>query len=270
MNQLPIILPSGIVKKSNDFIRSKLMINNVLSGRILAVAASTVRLDDEDFHTYKVSVSHFFPDFNAGGDNYSQLKQSVIELSKGRIEKKIGLNDYAYYALFSKISYRKGYIEYRFDPDLKPFFIGLKEHFTKYSLLEFLCLPSVYSQRLFEILKSWSSYPEVIITLNDLQNTLDVPPSFLRDFTNFRLRTLDKAYKDINEKTSLKYEWEAIKNKNKVTAIRFIFSQQNRMMAQKATIQKLTDKFIAEQARPGETWEEARNRLSNKNRNLFE
>ena len=41
------------------------------------------------------------------------------------------------------------------------------------------------------------------------------------------------------------------------------------MIAQKATIQKLTDKFISEQARPGETWEEARNRLSNKNQTLF-
>ena len=36
------------------------------------------------------------------------------------------------------------------------------------------------------------------------------------------------------------------------------------MIVQKETIKKLTDKFIAEQARPGETWEEARERLSNR------
>lgn len=262
-------LPSEIVVKCNDFIRSRLMIKNVLSGRILAVASSTVRIDDADFYTYSISVSHFFSDMNLSGDRYNQLKQSIKELSGGRLERKISKNNYAYYALFSKISYNNGFIEMSFHPDLKPFFIDLKVHFTKYNLMDFLSLPSTYSQRIFEILKSWANLPEIIITVDELQSILDVPASFLRDFSNFRYRVLDKAYKDINEKTTLKYEWESIKTKNKVTAIRFIFSQQNRMIAQKATIQKLTDKFISEQARPGETWEEARNRLSNKNQTLF-
>ena len=262
-------LPSEIVVKCNDFIRSRLMIKNVLSGRILAVASSTVRIDDADFYTYSISVSHFFSDNNLSGDRYNQLKQSIKELSGGRLERKISKNNYAYYALFSKISYNNGFIEMSFHPDLKPFFIDLKVHFTQYNLMDFLSLPSTYSQRIFEILKSWANLPEIIITVDELQSILDVPTSFLRDFSNFRYRVLDKAYKDINEKTNLKYEWEAIKTKNKVTAIRFIFSQQNRMIAQKATIQKLTDKFISEQARPGETWEEARNRLSNKNQKLF-
>lgn len=265
MNNLPIISPSGVVKKSNDFIRNKLILSNVLSSRILAVAASTVRIDDEDFYTYRISISHFFPNFNTGGNDYNQIKHAVIELSKGRIEKKIGLKGYVYYALFSRISYNDGYIEMRFDPDLKPFFIDLKEHFTRYNLIEFLCLPSFYSQRIFEILKSWSDRPETTISLDELHTMLDTPISFKDKYRDFRVNVLEKSYKHINERTSLKYEWEAIKNKNKVTAIRFIFSQQNRMIAQKATIKKLTDKFIAEQARPGETWEEARERLSNKN-----
>ncbi len=264
MDELNIVLPRRQVVKSNDFIRSKLVIGNVLSARILAVAASTVMQDDEEFYNYRISASHFFPDFNAGGDNYNQLKQAIDELSKGRIERRIGKNGYMKYALFSKIGYMNGYIEVKFDPDLKPFFIDLKKHFTKYNLLEFLSLPSTYSQRIFEILKSWENTQEYIININELHDILLVPPSLRTDFTNFRRRVLEKSYKDINEKTTFKYEWDAIKTKNKVTAIKFIFSQKNRMVFQKTTIKKLTDKFIAEQARPGETWEEARERLSNR------
>ena len=38
----------------------------------------------------------------------------------------------------------------------------------------------------------------------------------------------------------------------------------NKTITKEIKIKKLTDKFIAEQARPGETWEEARERLSNR------
>ena len=103
-----------------------------------------------------------------------------------------------------------------------------------------------------------------IVDIDELHSFLNTPITFRKNFIHMRLRVLDKAYKDINERTSLKYEWEALKTKNKVTAIRFIFSQENRMVIQKETIKKLTDKFISEQARPGETWEEARERLSNR------
>jgi hypothetical protein len=49
-----------------------------------------------------------------------------------------------------------------------------------------------------------------------------------------------------------------------VTANRFIFSHEKKSITKEIKIKKLTDKLIAEQARPGETWEEARERLSNR------
>lgn len=88
--------------------------------------------------------------------------------------------------------------------------------------MEFLLLPSTYSQRLFEVLKSWSSLPEAVIDLSDLFSMLDVPPSLQR-YPDFRRYVLEKAHKDISGKTGLRYQWEPIKQGRAVAAIRFTF-----------------------------------------------
>ncbi len=265
MLQLPIVFPSDFVKKSNEFIRNRLTINDTLAGRILAIATSALRIDDIDFFTYRIPTNSFFStDCNIGGSQYDQMKKAIADLSKAGMEKKFGKNGFVRYPLFYRIAYDEGFIEITFHPEVKPFFLDLKEHFTKYNLVEFLMLPSIYSQRIFEILKSWNGCPEILVPILELQDVLNVPSSLKNDFTNFRRRVLEKAHLDITKNTSLCYEWEPIKTKNKVTAIRFIFSQENKTITKEIKIKKLTDKFIAEQARPGETWEEARERLSNR------
>jgi len=54
---------------------------------------------------------------------------------------------------------------------------------------------------------------------------LNVPNSLKKDFTNFRRRALEKAYKDITKHTDLEYEWEPIKKGRKVISVRFTFAK---------------------------------------------
>lgn len=110
---------------------------------------------------------------------------------------------------------------------MAPFLLDLQQCFTQYSLTEYLKLPSVYSQRIFEILKSWSGKPEVILPVSELHRLLDSPDSFQANFAEFRRRVLEKAHKDITEKTSFRYEWEPVKIGRSVEKIRFIFSSKN-------------------------------------------
>jgi plasmid replication initiation protein len=97
----------------------------------------------------------------------------------------------------------------------------LKKHFTTYSLTEYLSLPSTYSQRIYEILRSWDDCVTTEISTADLHERLCTPPSLRKNFAAFRRRVLDKSHKDITGKTRLRYEWEPIKKGRKVTAVRF-------------------------------------------------
>jgi plasmid replication initiation protein len=220
-----------IVKKSNALIRAQWTIQSVLEPRIVAVLASKVHIDDEDFKVYEVPVSEILGK-NYGGHDMQELA-SVVDNIMGRV---ITVYDgdgrgWTKYNVFSRCRFRPkdAVLELRFDSDLKPHYLQLKERFTQYSLAEFMSLPSIYSQRLYEFLKSWCDKSEIVAELDDLHDMLDTPNSMKTDFKEFRLRVLEKAHKDIVERegSSLWFDWEPIKKGRggKVVAVRFVFNE---------------------------------------------
>jgi plasmid replication initiation protein len=230
-----LTLPGSIVKKHNELVRSKINIANVDGSRILANLIACVRHDDTEFKgTYQVPVKEFLSD--QGGKSYANIKAMCRELAKATAESEEPDPDgphpiFRIYTFFSLISYRKGVVTARFNTEMQPLLLNLRRCFTEYNLTEYLTLPSLYSQRIFEILKSWANSPEVILSVADLHRLLDTPPSFRADYRNFRTRVIEKAYKDIHAKTSLRYEWEPIKVGHSVEAIRFSFGPGRRAIA---------------------------------------
>jgi plasmid replication initiation protein len=227
----------NIVRQSNDFARNRLNIHDLMAVRILACLASTVRDDDANFRELSVPAKTILE--YTGGNNYKTLKMACNKLLSCILEKR--LNDrggFQKYTLFSTLGYKDGEIFAKFHPDLRPFFLGLKSHFTQYDLKEFLKLPSIYSQKLFEYLKSWDDCVERVEDIETICVTLGVPESCHCNFKDFRRRVLDKAHQDISKLTSLRYEWEAIKKgtgkTSPVTGIRFIFSPDRQASSQLA------------------------------------
>lgn len=217
-----LTLPGETVKKSNALARCSWPVKSVYEPRLVALVASRVTVDDEDLKVFEIPVEELFRE--EGGPVHHLVKEMAVALMSRVIIIQDG-DKQSVYNVFSKCQYdrKQRVITVRFDPDLKPHYLALKGHFTQYSIMEFLLLPSVYSQRLFEILKSWSSLPEVTINLVDLFAQLAVPESHRSDFAAFRRRVLEKAHTDIHKHTSLKFEWHPIKKGRAVNAIRFTF-----------------------------------------------
>lgn len=220
-----IVKPREIVKANNELFRCKYTIKDVVAGRIFMAFASLVDHKDvkenQSFVEYRIAANSILSDTCSGGDNYKQLQDAARSLIGQQIELHISKKQFYFYNLFSKIGYEDGIIIGEFHKDLMPFFLIAKERFTKMQLFEYIQLPSIYSQAIFGLLKSWSDKNDITIKLSELHTMLDTPPSLRKDFYNFKARVLDKAYKDINEKTSLSYEWESIKNGRAVREIKF-------------------------------------------------
>jgi len=243
-------LPSEIVKKDNELIRSKLNISNVYASRILASLIALINMEDTAFQeSYSISARNCLPD--TGGKSYKAIKNICKELAKAVAEIELpnpkatcadDALDVFFYPFFSKVVYSKGVITASFNTAMKPLLLDLRKSFTRYSLMEYLMLPSFYSQRIFEILKSWSGLPEATLSLQKLHHVLDTPPSFRADFRAFRIRVLEQAYKDIHEHTDLKFEWLPIKSGRSVESIKFIFSEARKAITveekQKAELDK--------------------------------
>lgn len=233
MAQRQLVIPGPVVKKSNALARASWSVKSVYEPRLVALVASRVRVEDQDFQDYEIPLSELL-----GGAVDGRTRQLVAEVVEGLLGRVLTLprpNGWAKCNVFSWCEYdsKAGCIRARFDPGLKEHYLNLQSHFTQYSLMEFLLLPSTYSQRLFEVLKSWNSLPEAVINLADLFEMLDVPVSLRANFKDFRRRVLEKAHKDITSQTGLRYQWEPIKQGRAVAAIRFTFGARSAQVSEK-------------------------------------
>lgn len=233
-----IALPGEIVKKSNALARARWYAESVWEPRLVALLASKVRTDDTEFQVYEIPVSEVMPERSKGGKDYREI-ESVVDKVMSRV---LTIRDengrgWTKYNVFSRCRYRplEGILELGFHPDLKPHYLNLQKY-MQYSLMDFMMLPSVYSQRIYEFLKSWDDKPETTISVSDLHEMLNTPESFRADFAQFRRRVLDKAYVDITQKTKLCFEWEPIKQGRAVVSIRFTFGKKRSLpVAKKKT-----------------------------------
>lgn len=245
-----LALPGQVVKKHNELVRSKISITNVDGSRILANLIACIRHDDVDFQdTYRIAPKDFMAD--QGGKSYSTIKNVCRELAKATAEIEEPDPDgphpiLSIYTFFSSITYRKGIISARFNAEMKPLLLDLRRCFTQYNLMEYLTLSSIYSQRIFEFLKSWDDKPETPpIPLADLHEMLNTPDSLQR-YPDFRRYVIEKAHKDITEKTTLSYEWEPVKQGRAVVAVRFIFAKKRALPVQKKKADNAIEKSSEE------------------------
>ena len=241
-----LTLPGTIGKKSNEIVRAKMRLDNVYAARVFTSVISCIKEGDKDFKEYIIPASAIILPGDKGGSRYKFIEQALKTITGYVVEMALPIEDeqdekeppYALMPLFAYAEYRKGKITAQIHPKLKPHFIALAGQFTSYNLLDYLKLSGTYSQRIFEILNSYAkTNTSVTISLPDLHKMLNVPVSLER-YGDFRRKVLEKAHKEINEKTDLEYEWEPVKEGRGIGAIEFIFSKKAKEEAQKKQAEK--------------------------------
>lgn len=224
-----------LVCKSNALCRASWSPDSIWESRLVALIATQVREDDEDFKGYWVPVSEIINSLKIkkNGQVYKAMDE-LTDKAMGRVIKIKESWGWNKYTLFSTCKFIKkdNAVILGFHPDLRPHYLELKKHFTKYALAEFLALPSTYSQRIYEILRSWDDCNTTDISMADLHEMLQTPSSMRKDSYEFKRRVLDKAKKDIEEKTSLRFSYEMIKKGRKVIAVQFLFGKKSRTKAE--------------------------------------
>ncbi|MBF0202636.1 MAG: replication initiation protein [Desulfamplus sp.] len=223
------------VKSSNAIARCRWTDStdeSVWEGRLLAIVASQIRQDDEDLKPYTFPITAVIGS-NDGNCAYAAIEETV-EKAMSRVVTIRGKDGWAKYNLFHEClcKRKEGTLIVQIHPKLKPHYLNLKSNFTQYSLFEYMVIPSVYSQRLFVLLKSWDDKPEVTIDLNELREMLGV--TGYKTFPELRRKILEPGDRHIHQHTTLIYSWEPVKlGQRKVIAIRFIFSLKRAAIVQK-------------------------------------
>ena len=140
----------------------------------------------------------------------------------------------------------------------------LKERFTTYKLDRVGGLRSVYSWRLFELLMQFKSTGQLTIDVDEFSQLMEAPKSIRANFANLRIKVIEPAVKEIREKDGLKVKWKPVKAGRRVQTLIFTFPREQQVALPLAESKpaKLTKAYIEQHAHPGETYEQARQRLS--------
>lgn len=165
------------------------------------------------------------PSKELGESNYKRIKEALTKLQGRRI---IMIDDFKNKKFnsivpFPMVSIDKGLITIKMFGDVIPYFIELKNGFTKYELEAALSLTSVYSQKLYELLSRWKDKKEWHVDVEELKMLLNA--SEYR-YSDFRRACLDTAILEISGKTELNVTYLPIKVGRKIAEIKFsIFTE---------------------------------------------
>jgi plasmid replication initiation protein len=212
------------ITKSNTIIESTYKLS-LQEQRILLITASKVQPNDEDFKAYKFRVRDLINKISAGNQvnsMYTYLKEVIKGLQSKTIEYRRGNKTFVTNWLVTSIyEETEGTIMLKLNPDLKDFFLQLKERFTSYQLENVIQLNSVYSIRIYELLKQYEYMQKRSFTLEELRKKVGIEQNKYKQYGHFKDRVINVAKRELDEKTDIGFTFEEIKKGRKVTGIVF-------------------------------------------------
>lgn len=212
-----------LIIKSNKLVEASYRLT-VSEQRLTYMLISQIKKDDDDFKEYKLKVAEIVEFLGLKGQSsYSELKK----ITRGLISKVITIyeDDGALQSSwFASVKYHdnEGALSLYFAPRLRPYLLKLKEKFTKFEIKNVVQLKSAYSMRIYELLKQYEGIGERIIEVNELKKILKITQKSYSAYNNLKQKVLLKAQEELQEKTDITFNFEEIKKKRKVVAIRFI------------------------------------------------
>ena len=227
------------VKKGDVIVRARYKLNPLSLKFVTALIAGLKRSDDiNEEYVFKVKDFQELTELKRK-DLYWAVKEAVREL----LDKPLHIPTEEGFIMCNWISgghyvENAGEVRFMIYPKLRPYLLEAQEKFLKYKLENILTLRSSYSIRMYEILKDWHNQHkrynnikntkklEKIVEVEWLRKILEVPKSYpYGGSSGLKNRVIEKAKKELEEKTDIKFDYVEIKTGRKVTHVKFIIEE---------------------------------------------
>ncbi len=197
--------------------------------RVVLLLLSLVRRDDKDFKTYRIPITDI-RDYLGLRTNklYDDIKRVAESLLSRVLHIPEDVGGWLKVGWVSSARYvPKGYrgaemacLDLSFSPEMKPYLLELKAHFSSYMLQNVAGLRSFYSIRLYEILKSRHRLKSVSFNMPVLRKILKVETKY-QNHKDFRIRVILVAQAELARKTDLAFDFQEQRRGRKVVGITF-------------------------------------------------
>ncbi|MBU6148607.1 MAG: RepB family plasmid replication initiator protein [Verrucomicrobia bacterium] len=223
--KIKIIPPKNeLIVQHNKLVESRYRLS-LQEKRVVLWIMSQIKPDDDDFTKHTISIRDFQKITGVSGNN---MHKEIAKITMSLIQRGLSIRDLKNDTLLqvswlnsAYYHYQEGLVELKIAQELKPYLLQLKKQFTVVNLADVMGLQSMYSVRIFELLKQYESLGVRVITLSDLRECCGISLSHYKKFNDFKKDVLERAKREINEKTDIFIGYEEEKIARKITSIRF-------------------------------------------------
>lgn len=198
---------------------------------------------DEDFKDYKITIPELIKITGIDKHNLyrdirricSKLMSSVLTIKEPNDPEGFVMASWFAHARYSK---KEGVVEFSFSPKLKPYLLKIQGSYTTYWLRQVVNLSSTYSIRIYELLRQFLTEKKVYsegkkhefrkIDIKDLRGYLGISDNKYKSFKDFRVWVLEKAQKELKEKTDITFDFKPIKKGRSYHSINFYIKHNER------------------------------------------
>lgn len=225
---------SPLIVQSNKLVESRYTLS-VGEQRLVFAVASMIHPDDVDFYPYEITIRDLASILNIDLNNAyrdadkitDQLMQRVLVIPEDDGPLKVG------WVSSCKYNNKKGSISFRFDPSLKPYLLQLRRDFTQSKLTILAQFQSIYSIRIYQLLKQYRKIGHREFRVDELKEILGIDKGKYVQFKQFRAWVLNQAKKEFEKKDDagfyqcdLSFNLETIREGRKITRVKFIIVNQ--------------------------------------------
>lgn len=213
-------MKNSLIVKSNQLIQARYELS-LNEQKIILYAASKIDRELNNFNYIELDINDFTDLLETKGKRYDEIRETVRELRTKEIIINTDEKEFITGWLSSITFYKNtGKIKLRFDDDLIPFLLQLKERFTRYQLKNILNLKSKYSIRLYELMKQYEFRKQKEFKLEELKKILFIEDKYDRVY-DLEKYILKVAKQEINKHTDINIDYEKIKTGRRITSILF-------------------------------------------------
>ena len=239
------------VKKSNYLNQASYKLS-VVEQKVIALLAAQIKETDTDFQPYCLNIKKFQSLAGNKSMNYTYIE----DISKSLQDKEVNVtytNDSGdkvhlktRWLASSKYVEGSGVVELRFDPNLKPFLLMLKNRFTMYKLENIIKLTSQFSIRIYELLKQYENTGTRIIAVDELRDLIGIDRNKYKLYADFKKRIIAISQKELKEKSDISFEFDEIKEGHSVKKLLFHIKKKQNKSSSKSKSKEIEDPTLTE------------------------
>ncbi len=219
-----------LIVKSNYLVNAEYNLSPI-EMKIIYLMAMQVKKGDEDFKTYRMRIRDFQDIVGVDSDAlYVRMEEIVQRLMKRIVRVRHENGDLDQFPFLARASHKnkKGIIELKFAPDLKPHLLDLKERFTSFYDYNVLSLKSTHSMRIYELLKQYEKIGQRTEKVDRIKQMLGIEKKY-RSYNYFKKRVIEQAQKDLTNQCDITFDFQEIKEGRKVDKIKFKIKRQKKI-----------------------------------------